>query len=752
MSRMDPIGGRKLPLGEDEDVVSVGGSSIVVDIDDDDDDAFMKQRNAPKEQHQQQPVSHRHAQEQQQQRAGPGSETAAPAIPETAKGGGGGDGAMPSAREPGSVEKEPSRSTPSQFMTFCGRFAHLLSCTLAVREPWVYSADALQTDLTQIPTEGKNMDTMVEAVKTVCKQHGVKVVKSSSKKQAERQVACTLSCVHGMPNRQGERRKATNGNNQKRRRISSGRTGCDCKIYVRWPAQSSDSKYPRMTTMHLEHNHDVDREAVNAKEAQLGALLTPIKETSAKLTDVGMQLSDQAVVLEALHNRAVNPKVMQNAVSQHRQGGREFDDQDFLRKVRECTKDGGVYDVKLENGRRTHCFWMTAEQFKAARRTAPDVFLQDADAAMTRAAGEVFEDAKKRRCAWNLDQNIIKNLNSVLGSSFQDFLDQFHKTRGRLTESWFEEEYAKLVETFPRAKSYMEKLHADRERWAVYASVLVFSIASFTTNRASLCSVFDFFSKAMEKARDRAILRSAPQLFLPSVQQSNVADFWLGDAVLAACKFALGAWPYRFMVEEVTMASVFCSSPVNAVLEGSARGEALSKFEFIGMKVVDVVDVALRVYNNDGTDKRYVVLGMTDGSHLCSCRTLQELGVCCRHFRAAMCLSRKYKLHVGILKQHWLVERGRKPTNCLKETTAAVSSGVETVTPEALRALVQQFKAGVVQAARLGSSAESSGPLPVANPEVVRLPSARGKGKRQRGSHESGNVVGSAVRAFAQSR
>ena len=58
--------------------------------------------------------------------------------------------------------------------------------------------------------------------------------------------------------------------------------------------------------------------------------------------DVGMQLSDQAVVLESLHNRAVNPKVMQNAVSQHRQGGREFDDQDFLRKVRFLLSLSGV--------------------------------------------------------------------------------------------------------------------------------------------------------------------------------------------------------------------------------------------------------------------------------------------------------------------------------------------------------------------------------------------------------------------------
>ena len=134
------------------------------------------------------------------------------------------------------------------------------------------------------------------------------------------------------------------------------------------------------------------------------------------------------------------------------------------------------------------------------------------------------------------------------------------------------------------------------------AAAMNASIARFLNAQASLCSVFDFLSKAMEKARDRAILRSA-QLILPSVQPSNVADFWLGDAVLAPCKFALGAWPYRFMVEEVTMASVFFSSPVNAVLEGSARGEALSKFEHIGMKVVDVVDVALIVENNDGNDK-----------------------------------------------------------------------------------------------------------------------------------------------------
>lgn len=187
-------------------------------------------------------------------------------------------------------------------------------------------------------------------------------------------------------------------------------------------------------------------------------------------------------------------------------------------------------------------------------------------------------------------------------------------------------------------------------------------VARFLNAQASLCSVFKFLSGAMEKAAARAELRSA-QLSLPSVQHPDVATYWLGDPVLSPCKFALGAWPYKFMVEEATMASVFCSSPMNAVLHGPARLEALGSFEYIGMMVVDVVDVAVIVENHDGTDKRYVVLGMTDGSHLCSCRALQELGLCCRHFWAAMRLSRKFKFHVGILNQHWLAEQGRKPTS-----------------------------------------------------------------------------------------
>ena len=97
------------------------------------------------------------------------------------------------------------------------------------------------------------------------------------------------------------------------------------------------------------------------------------------------------------------------------------------------------------------------------------------------------------------------------------------------------------------------------------------------------------------------------------------------------------------------------------MLDGPDLTEALSKLEFIGDLVVDVDTVAAIVENRSGKNMPYVVLAMNDGSHLCSCRTLQIFGLCCRYFWMAMRLSCKFSFHIEILNQHWLVEQGRRP-------------------------------------------------------------------------------------------
>ena len=117
-------------------------------------------------------------------------------------------------------------------------------------------------------------------------------------------------------------------------------------------------------------------------------------------------------------------------------------------------------------------------------------------------------------------------------------------------------------------------------------------------------------------------------------------------------------------------AALFCAGNDNAVLDGPDRTEALGKLEFIVDLVVDVDTVAVIVKSHSGKNKPYVVLAMNDGSHLCSCRTLQILGLCCRHFWMAMRLSCKFRFHIGILNQNWLVEQGRRPMTDWPATVA----------------------------------------------------------------------------------
>eukprot|EP00904_Undaria_pinnatifida_P011860 jgi/Undpi1/7804/HiC_scaffold_23.g10277.m1 len=73
----------------------------------------------------------------------------------------------------------------------------------------------------------------------------------------------------------------------------------------------------------------------------------------------------------------------------------------------------------------------------------------------------------------------------------------------------------------------------------------------------------------------------------------------------------------------------------------------------------------------------------------------------------------------------------------LKRTSAAVSSGVQLVPPDTLRAIVQTFESSLNAAARisLGEGAV------VGNPQAVRQPAARSQGSRQRSSIESGGAL-----------
>ena len=150
----------------------------------------------------------------------------------------------------------------------------------------------------------------------------------------------------------------------------------------------------------------------------------------------------------------------------------------------------------------------------------------------------------------------------------------------------------------------------------------------------------------------------------------QVDALWFGEPVVGPIRYALGKWQVKFKRDEMGAAALFCAGNNNAVLDGPDRTEALGKLEFIGDLFVDVDTAAVIMENSSAKNIPYVVLAMNDGSHLCSCRTLQILGLCYRHFWMAMCLSCKFRFHIGILNQHWLVEQGRRPMTDWPATVA----------------------------------------------------------------------------------
>ena len=77
---------------------------------------------------------------------------------------------------------------------------------------WQYNAEALRAALASIPTAYQTVEAVEKAVKDVCAEHGTRLARFTSKKgQRGHLTLIGLRCVHGMRNRQGERREKTPG-------------------------------------------------------------------------------------------------------------------------------------------------------------------------------------------------------------------------------------------------------------------------------------------------------------------------------------------------------------------------------------------------------------------------------------------------------------------------------------------------------------------------------------------------------------
>ena len=165
------------------------------------------------------------------------------------------------------------------------------------------------------------------------------------------------------------------------------------------------------------------------------------------------------------------------------------------------------------------------------------------------------------------------------------------------------------------------------------------------------------FTGLVDNQRDSAMLRDAIQ-HLPPVRMAIPAPTAVFKGVMEASEFSIAPWPRRFMEQEMGAAILYCQ--LGGEIAGPERAEALKRtFEYIAEKLCDVVFVFQVCESRGSHTYTYLVTLFSDGSHLCQCRTLQILALCCRHFWAAIIHSRLFRFHVGLLHEHWLAEKPR---------------------------------------------------------------------------------------------
>lgn len=100
----------------------------------------------------------------------------------------------------------------------------------------------------------------------------------------------------------------------------------------------------------------------------------------------------------------------------------------------------------------------------------PLVFVSDHDLAVDLALRDIFPSTVHFLCLHHLSTNLVKNLAGQLGKEFQTFVRAFWKLYWSLSKQLFESSWSKLLDDFPEASDYMEKVFWPiRERWAWYA-------------------------------------------------------------------------------------------------------------------------------------------------------------------------------------------------------------------------------------------------------------------------------------------
>ena len=116
--------------------------------------------------------------------------------------------------------------------------------------------------------------------------------------------------------------------------------------------------------------------------------------------------------------------------------------------------------------------------------TPTRAIFSDRDAAIRVAVIQIYPNTFHGLCLWHINENLTKNLQSVLGQQWEAFKIYFWKTYRMGSKETFEIAWKELLLRFPSAEDYLSRqLFPCRDQWAWYSVGSHFCAGLRTTGR-----------------------------------------------------------------------------------------------------------------------------------------------------------------------------------------------------------------------------------------------------------------------------
>ncbi|EXX74321.1 hypothetical protein RirG_052200 [Rhizophagus irregularis DAOM 197198w] len=284
------------------------------------------------------------------------------------------------------------------------------------------------------------------------------------------------------------------------------------------------------------------------------------------------------------------------------------------------------------------------------------VMMTDADLAVHAAIRSTFHTTYPMHCTFHINQNLIKKLQKLLGKRFYEFSTQFYATCNTLHKPIFESKWQTLINQYPEAKQYLTNtLYNTKEAWAhpwtcrkftagLHASSPVESINAWIKNyifnsNISLCELAEIsIPSFMFTSIDKKLEEYLPPAIL-DLQRNEIRQCVFYSALQVnqevISEFEEYQLPTNQHLEDI---------PDARQITASCMISDVNKNQIMSMWTVAV--------ENKLVEKHFVIL-LTNGSHYCSCLSLINKGIICRHYFQIMLCSPTAKFHLKLIPSRW---------------------------------------------------------------------------------------------------